>query len=101
MEAGLKLCRACMDGSAAGHERFRIGMTRPLAMSATAFPSTAYDLYRSNGDSFLADDRDGHHLILAQMHVLFLKFHNLILSYLGGGIISGARPIGGTMIEEA
>jgi hypothetical protein len=71
------------DRSEIGSETFLLGNTR--AISPKKIPSTPDDFHRRNGSPLLADDRNDQHLILAQLHVVFLQFHNRVVDYLKGG----------------
>ncbi|MEY2600701.1 MAG: hypothetical protein QOJ36_20 [Verrucomicrobiota bacterium] len=71
------------DLSESGSETFRLGNTK--AIPQKKIPSTPDDFYRRNGRPLLADDRNDQHLILAQLHVVFLQFHNRVVDYLKGG----------------
>jgi len=68
------------DLSEGGCETFLLGHTE--ALPRKKIPSTPDDFYRRNGRPLLADDRNDQHLILAQLHVVFLQFHNRIVDYL-------------------
>ena len=68
------------DLSESGGETFLLGHTE--ALPGKKIPSTPDDFYRRNGRTLLADDRNDQHLILAQLHVVFLQFHNRIVDYL-------------------
>jgi hypothetical protein len=82
-----------------GAERFKLGPTTP----------TGYlrDLPIENGNILLGDKedrRDLDNLILRQLHVLFLKFHNEMVKQLSAKppSILGIEPLGpGTIFEQA
>src|SRR5437588_5557250 len=62
------------DRSQIGGEAFLLGQTS--AVPKQHIPSTPDDFYRLNGTPMLADGRNNQHLIIAQLHVAFLQFHN-------------------------
>jgi len=67
------------DHSTADSERFLLDDTEPVG----GLRSTRDDLpSRSNGTTAIADDRNEENLIIAQLHVAFLQFHNRTLDYL-------------------
>lgn len=71
------------DLSESGREAFLLGNTKALPQKK--IPSTLDDFFRRNGRPLLADDRNDQHLILAQLHVVFLQFHNRIVDHLKRG----------------
>jgi Animal haem peroxidase len=71
------------DLSETGSETFLLGETK--AIPAKRIPSTPDDFHRRNGRPLLADDRNDQHLILAQLHVVFLQFHNRVIDLLKRG----------------
>jgi Animal haem peroxidase len=71
------------DLSEAGAEKFLLGQTE--AVSNPWIPSTPDDFYRRNGKPMLADARNDQHLIIAQLHIVFLQFHNRIVDLLKRG----------------
>src|SRR6266496_6224234 len=68
------------DHSEKGSETFLLGQTKALPRKKIS--STPDDFYRRNGRPLLADDRNDQHLILAQLHVVFLQFHNRLVDSL-------------------
>jgi hypothetical protein len=68
------------DLSESGSETFLLGNTE--AMPRKKIQSTPDDFHRRNGRPLLADDRNDQHLILAQLHVVFLQFHNRVVDHL-------------------
>src|SRR6266404_2115098 len=68
------------DLSESGSETFLLGNTKALPQKR--IPSTPDDFCRRNGRPLLADHRNDQHLILAQLHVVFLQFHNRVVDYL-------------------
>ena len=61
--------------------RFLVGQTLPSIVEGTSFAASANDLPRnSEGIALLADRRQDENLIIAQLHVAFLKLHNRIIS---------------------
>ena len=69
-----------------GAETFLLGQT--AAVPRQQIPSTRDDFPRLSGRPLLADDRNDQHLVLAQLHVVFLQFHNRIISSLKNGLFS-------------
>jgi Animal haem peroxidase len=87
------------DLSESGSETFRLGNTK--ALPRKKIPSTPDDFHRRNGRPLLADDRNDQHLILAQLHVVFLQFHNRVVDYLKGGAFSDEAFPNETIFETA
>src|SRR5205085_12003889 len=68
------------EHSKPGFELFRLGATEADALEEVTFPSTANDLPRRHDlTAVIGDDRNDENLIIAQLTVLFLKFHNRML----------------------
>lgn len=66
--------------SSEGAERFLLGATIPSDVPDGRLPSSCNDLPRnSQGIALVGDSRQDENLILAQLHVAFLKLHNLVL----------------------
>jgi len=60
--------------------RFLIGQTVARSFNGSPYPSSRNDLPRnSDGIALVADSRADENLILAQLHVAFLKLHNAII----------------------
>jgi hypothetical protein len=88
---GLRKSPDLYDLSEKGSETFLLGQTKALPRKKIS--STPNDFYRRNGRPLLADDRNDQHLILAQLHVVFLQFHNRIVDHLKrGGAADEAFP---------
>jgi Animal haem peroxidase len=87
------------DLSENGNETFLLGNTE--GMPRKNIPSTLNDFYRRDGRPLLADDRNDQHLILAQLHVVFLQFHNRVVDYLKGGAFSDQAFPDETIFETA
>ena len=84
-----------------GEERFRLGPTEPAVVRGVSFPSTDVDFPRRPDKSpIIADDRNDDNIILAQLHVLFLRFHNRLLDLIvaPGSVIP--VPDGPTPFEQ-
>ena len=82
-----------------GEERFLIGDTTPSSVGGRNFPSTQDDLPRnSQGIALIGDPRQDENLIIAQLHVAFLKLHNRVLDGLKRGEIKNACA---TLFEQA
>jgi len=63
-----------------GEEKFILGETASSVFDDTDFPATENDLPRnSQGIALVADSRQDENLIIAQLHVAFLKLHNRVL----------------------
>jgi hypothetical protein len=76
-----------------GRERFLIGQTDD---------GSENDVPRnSEGVALVGDPRQDENLIIAQLHVAFLKLHNRVLDDLEGGVLPSAGPLNGTPFEEA
>src|SRR4029077_13803523 len=75
------------DLSQSGAETFLLGETE--AVPHANIRSTRNDFFRNNGRPMLADDRNDQHLILAQLHVAFLQFHNRVVASLKRGFFAG------------
>ena len=87
------------DLSESGDETFLLGNTR--AMPRKKLSSTPDDFHRRNGRPLVADDRNDQHLILAQLHIVFLQFHNRLVAYLKDGAFSDEAFPGETIFETA
>jgi len=74
------------DLSERGAEKFLIGATT----ATRELKSTENDLPRRNGSTALADHRNDQHLIISQLHVAFLLFHNRIVDLAKNGGIADA-----------
>lgn len=82
-----------------GEERFLIGDTAPSSVGGRNLPSTQDDLPRnSQGIALIGDPRQDENLIIAQLHVAFLKLHNRVLDGLKRGEIENASA---TPFEQA
>jgi hypothetical protein len=78
-----------------GKERFLIGKT-------AGSKSLEQDLPRNpEGVALLGDPRQDENVIIAQLHVAFLKFHNLVLRHLEHGEMKSVGPAGATLFEQA
>jgi hypothetical protein len=85
-----------------GRERFLIGQTTPRKIGDKDFPASADDLPRnSEGIALVGDPRQDENLIIAQLHVAFLKLHNLVLEWLEQNKLQSAGPEGATCFEQA
>jgi hypothetical protein len=84
-----------------GKERFLIGKTIGL----DGKPGPEDDLPRnSEGIALTGDPRDDENLIVAQLHVAFLKFHNRVIQELKRGRkseLESAGPVGESIFEQA
>ncbi|HXM34321.1 MAG TPA: peroxidase family protein [Pyrinomonadaceae bacterium] len=76
-----------------GQERFLIGTTSP-SQQRRDLPRTVA------GRPVIADSRNEENLILAQLHVLMLQFHNSVIAALEDGEID-AVGLGGTLFAKA
>jgi Animal haem peroxidase len=85
-----------------GEERLLIGETRPQNINGQEFPLSRNDLPRnSEGIALTGDPRQDENLIIAQLHVAFLKLHNRIMDCLEGGKIQNVGPKRATLFEQA
>jgi len=63
-----------------GEEKFLLGPTEPAVVNGIAFPSMEADVPRRRDHSpVIPDERNDDNLILSQLSVLFLRFHNKVL----------------------
>jgi hypothetical protein len=83
--------------------QFRLGMTQAARRGDTneELPPTLDDLPRTNGITDLGDDRNDENLILAQLHVAFLQFHNRVLECFLEDRIPDPERYGETPFERA
>jgi hypothetical protein len=84
-----------------GEEIFRLGPTEPAVVNGISFPSTDVDFPRRSDDRspIIPDDRNDDNLILAQLHGLFLRFHNKLLNLIVAGSVNPV-PDGPTPFEQ-
>jgi Animal haem peroxidase len=81
-----------------GEERFLIGKTREPNIE----PDPENDLPRtSQGIALTGDPRQDENLIIAQLHVAFLKFHNRVMDELCTDKDKSAGPAEATCFEQA
>lgn len=88
----------------APQEEFAIGTTnaRPGAGDPRIKTQLPNDLPRAaSGLAIIGDPRNDENLIVAQLHVAFLKFHNKVLAGLKNGTIERRSPIRKSIFEEA
>jgi hypothetical protein len=88
-----------------GTERFLIGSTRKVTKKVQpqiqTFAPSLDDLPRNkNGIALVGDPRQDENLILAQLHVAFLKLHNFVMDELAAGRVESVGPAGGTLFEQ-
>jgi hypothetical protein len=76
-------------------ERFLVGDTRGEGSSQNDLPRSP------QGIALVGDSRQDENLIIAQLHVAFLKFHNRVVEDLEHGILKSVGPFGGTLFEQA
>lgn len=85
---------------APGNERFLIGRT--IMKEGQTELGSLNDLPRnSNGIALVGDARQDENVILAQLHVAFLKFHNFVMDELEAGRLETVGPANGTRFEQA
>jgi hypothetical protein len=85
---------------APGNERFLIGRT--ILKEGRTKRGSLNDLPRNaNGIALVGDARQDENLILAQLHVAFLKFHNFVMDELEGHRLENVGPANGTRFEQA
>lgn len=81
-----------------GEGRLKLGLTQ----ARKGRKSTEDDLPRQrDGTAILVDPRNDENLIVAQMHVLFAKFHNRTLDLLKANPSLSAGPVGASSFEQA
>ena len=85
---------------APGNERFLIGRT--IMKQGQTEQGSLNDLPRnSNGVALVGDARQDENVILAQLHVAFLKFHNFVMDELDAGRIRTVGPGNSTRFAQA
>lgn len=86
-------------------DKFLIGDTvaAPTARAGEVIPVNDNDLPRApkTSQALLGDPRNDENLIVAQLHLAFLKFHNKIVDGLRNGSIPRETSITRTIFEEA
>jgi Animal haem peroxidase len=87
------------DLSQSGAETFLLGETE--AVPHANIRSTRNDFFRNNGRPMLADDRNDQHLILAQLHIVFLQFHNRVAVSLKRGLLADEAFPNETIFQTA
>jgi hypothetical protein len=86
------------DEKCRGRERFLIGKTRKPNGEA----DKEEDLPRNpEGVALVGDARQDENLIIAQLHVVFLKFHNYVIEDLEDQQIESVGPAGASIFEQA
>ncbi|NEQ28476.1 MAG: peroxidase, partial [Microcoleus sp. SIO2G3] len=88
----------------APQELFAIGNTNvnPGAGDGTIKTELPNDLPRvASGLAIIGDPRNDENLIVAQLHLAFLKFHNKVVAGLKDGSIERRSPIRKSLFEEA
>jgi hypothetical protein len=78
-----------------GKERFLIGKIKDNNGLEEDLPRNP------EGIGLVGDPRQDENVIIAQLHVAFLKFHNLVLDHLGHGKMKSVGPAGATLFEQA
>jgi hypothetical protein len=83
--------------------RLRLGLTQQVVVSAgRLIPETLDDLPRdTSGSAVVIDPRSDENLVIAQMHVLFAKFHNRVLQLLREQPAISAGPVAAPLFEQA
>ena len=90
------------DHSKPGWELLRLGSTQAETVNGIGFPTTASDLPRRQDlTAIIADDRNDENLIIAQLTVLFLKFHNRMVAMIGRDEALQRKIAGRTIFEKA
>ncbi len=85
-----------------GAERFVIGVTTSTLVNGHTFEASPNDLPRnSQGVALTSDPRQDENLIIAQLHVAFLKLHNLVLEWLEQGKLKSPGSADATLFEQA
>ena len=87
------------DHSEGGSETFLLGET--TAAPEYEIRATRDDFFRRDGRPALADDRNDQHLILAQLHVVFLQFHNKLVDSLKRGAFADEALPNETILQTA
>jgi hypothetical protein len=84
--------------------RFEIGRTSgtPGGGDATVATGLPHDLPRApHGFALIGDPRNDENLVVAQLHLAFLKFHNKVVDGLVDGSVRRESPVRKTPFEEA
>jgi hypothetical protein len=71
-------------------------ITEQDALTPTGTPIPGADLPRKNSKAQIGDGRNDENLVVAQLHLAFLKFHNSVVHWLaahGGGSFDRAREL--------
>ena len=88
-----------------GNERFLVGMTGHKKLKGRDLEPSPNDLPRNpKGIALAGDPRQDENLIIAQLHVAFLKFHNRVMEELdkgGKGKFQSVGPAGASRFEQA
>jgi heme peroxidase len=74
----------------------RFVVAGPAELTPTPTPVPGFDLPRVGGKAQIGDSRNDENLVVAQLHVSFLKFHNNVVGWLadhGGGSFERARDL--------
>src|SRR5437868_6121007 len=87
------------DRSKRGSETFLLGETTVATQNNIA--ATLDDFFRRNGRPMLADDRNDQHLILGQLHVTFLQFHNKLTDLVRRGAFADEAFVNETVFDTA
>jgi hypothetical protein len=82
-------------------ERLKLGPTQPAKSKGRKLRSTFDDLPRQDGTAIVVDARSDENLVIAQMHVLFAKFHNRVLDLLRNKPELSLGPNGGSLFDQA
>lgn len=93
-----------LDGGFAPQEKFAIGLTNAERGRAdgTIKPNLPNDLPRAtSGLAIIGDPRNDENLIVAQLHLAFLKFHNKVVEGLKNGTLLRRSPLRKSIFEEA
>jgi hypothetical protein len=83
--------------------RLKLGPTQPVTVSAgRLIPETLDDLPRDpSGSALVIDSRNEENLVIAQLHVLFAKFHNRVLQLLREQPEISPGPVPAPLFEQA
>jgi Animal haem peroxidase len=90
------------EHSKPGYELLRLGGNHAETVNGFGFPATASDLpRRPDLTAIIADDRNDENLIIAQMTVLFLKFHNRMVEMIDRDQDLQRKIAGNNIFEKA
>jgi hypothetical protein len=83
-------------------ERLKLGPTVKLEPDGqTIIVTPDDDLPRKEGTAIVVDPRSDENLLIAQLHVIFAKFHNRVIALLRDNPTLSVGPVGGSLFDQA